>query len=126
MAEAARLVPDEEAPRLTAEEARQLHCYSCGNEDAYELLEFEEPVMVGGNIALVPIQAAVCRFCGTRLLDLPNQARLDKTRARLERGEVAGFEPVGITYHVPTTIDQGSEKKIDAQMPEAEPKRAGS
>ncbi len=101
MTGAANMVPDEQAPELTAEQARQLHCYTCGNDDAYELREIEEPVTVGQNTAIVRIHAAVCRFCGERLLDLPNRARLEEVRSRLERGEVAGFEPVGFTYRVP-------------------------
>ncbi|HEY7350019.1 MAG TPA: YgiT-type zinc finger protein [Ktedonobacterales bacterium] len=101
MAGAANMVPDEQAPELTAEQARLLHCYACGNDDAYELREIEEPVTVGQNTAIVRIHAAVCRFCGERLLDLPNRARLEEVRSRLERGEVAGFEPVGLTYRVP-------------------------
>ncbi len=95
------MIPDEQAPELTAEQARHLHCYTCGNNDAYELREIDEPVTVGQNTAIVRIHAAVCRFCGERLLDLPNRARLEEVRARLERGEVAGFEPVGLTYRVP-------------------------
>ena len=104
MAGAPNIVPDDQAPRLTAEQAQHLHCYTCGNDDAYELRELEEPVTVGGNTALVRIHVANCRFCGERLLDLPNQAHLEEVRARLERGEVTGFEPVGLTYRVPSSI----------------------
>jgi YgiT-type zinc finger domain-containing protein len=95
------MIPDEQAPELTAEQARHLHCYICGNDDAYELREIDEPVTVGQNTAIVRIHAAVCRFCGERVFDLPNRARLEEVRSRLERGEVAGFEPVGLTYRVP-------------------------
>lgn len=98
MTEHTDMVPDEQAPALTAEQARQLHCYTCGNDNAYELRELDEPVAVGDNTVLVHIRAAICRFCGERLLDLPNQARLDQARSRLERGELTGFEPVGVTY----------------------------
>jgi YgiT-type zinc finger domain-containing protein len=95
------LVPDEQAPELTAEQAEHLHCYRCGNDDAYELHTIEEPVTVGQNTAIVRVTAAICRFCGERLYDLPNRARLEAVRTRLERGEVTGFEAVGITYRVP-------------------------
>lgn len=95
------LVPDDLAPELTAEQASQLHCFICGNDDAYELREVEESVTVGGNTAPVRIKAAVCRFCGGRVYDLPNRARLERIRQQVGSGEVAGFEPVGVTYRVP-------------------------
>jgi YgiT-type zinc finger domain-containing protein len=95
------MVPDDLAPELTAEQASQLHCVVCGNDDAYELREVEESVTVAGNTALVRIHAAVCRFCGERVYDLPNRARLEQVRQQLGSGEVADFEPVGVTYRVP-------------------------
>ncbi len=95
------MTPDEQAPQLTAEQAKHLHCYICGNDDAYELRELEEPVTIGSNTALVCIHAAVCRYCGERVLDLPNRARLEQVRNQLAHGDVSDFEPVGVTYRVP-------------------------
>lgn len=96
-----QMVPDGQAPELTEDLVRHLHCFTCGHDDAYELREVDEPVTAGRNTAIVRIKVGVCRFCGERLLDLPTRARLEEVRDRLERGEVAGFEPVGVTYRVP-------------------------
>jgi YgiT-type zinc finger domain-containing protein len=95
------MVPDEQAPRLTDEQARHLHCYICGNDDAYELRDLDEPITVGPNTALVRIRAAVCRYCGEHVFDLPTRARLERVRDHLARGDVSDFEPVGLTYRVP-------------------------
>jgi hypothetical protein len=95
------IIPDEHAPPMTEELAKHLHCYICGNDDAYELREIEEPVIVGQNTAFVPVHAAVCRFCGEHVYDLPNRARLEHVRNQLARGDVAGFKSVGATYRVP-------------------------
>lgn len=101
MADQQDIVSDELAPTLTQEEASQLHCYTCGNDNAYELQDLDEPITVGANTAIVHIRAAVCRFCGERVYDLPTSARLDQVRQRLSARDVAGFEPVGVTYRVP-------------------------
>lgn len=93
-------VADADAPVLTAEQASHLHCYVCGNDNAYELHEVEESVTVGGNTALVQVTAALCRFCGERVYDLPTRARIEAVRERLDSGDVAGFEAVGVTYRV--------------------------
>src|SRR5437868_313120 len=70
MPESQNVVPDERAPLPAEEQAAQLHCHICGNENAYELREIEEPITVGQNTALVRVRAAVCRFCGERVYDL--------------------------------------------------------
>lgn len=101
MADQQPIVPDEQALELTAEQAAQLHCYVCGNDDAYELRDLDEPITVGQNTAIVRIRAAVCRYCGERVMDLPTRARMEQVRERLARSDVDGFEPVGVTYRVP-------------------------
>ena len=101
MADQQFIVPDEQAPRLTQEEASQLHCHVCGNDDAYELREVDEPITVGANTAIVRVTAALCRFCGERIFDLPTHARLEQVRQRLSARDIEGFEPVGVTYRVP-------------------------
>ena len=91
-------VPDEQALEMTETQASMLHCFTCGNDNAYQLREIEEPITVGPNTVLVKVRAAFCRFCNERVMDAPNNARLEQARTKLERGDVADFEPVGVTY----------------------------
>lgn len=93
-----QFIPDDQAPEMSAEMAAHLHCFICGNDDAYALRVTQESLTDGKNTVLVTIKAAFCRFCGERVMDLCNNHRLDVARAQLARGEFDDFTPVGTTY----------------------------
>ena len=93
-------VPDDQSPELTEDMAQHLHCFRCGNDNAYELQSIEESISIGPNTVIVRVKAAFCMYCGERVMDLHNNYRLNEARTKLARGDVNAFKSVGVTYQV--------------------------
>lgn len=73
-------------------------CPACGGE----LVEKEvEKILRGGNhTAVLSVHAEVCLHCGERLYAPEVVTRFEEIRSKLEREEVAGFQPVGRAFQV--------------------------
>jgi len=73
-------------------------CPVCGGE----LIEKEvEKLLKGGmHTAVVKVRAEVCLRCGERLYDAETVRRFEQIRRKLERQEVADFEPMGRAFRV--------------------------
>lgn len=73
-------------------------CPVCGGE----LVEKEvEKLLRGGlHTAVLRVQAEVCLHCGERLYSQETVRRFEEIRAKLERQETAGFEPLGQSFQV--------------------------
>jgi len=73
-------------------------CPVCGGEmvdrDAEKLLRG------GAHTAVVTVHAAVCLRCGERLYSKDTISRFEQIRAKLARGEVADFQPLGQSFQV--------------------------
>lgn len=88
------------ASERTEDDVRGSICPQCFSHDSFHVEEVEEPVHAGTNTALVRVRASVCQVCGYRLVDVSNMRKLEQVEERLERGDVTGMKPVGITYRV--------------------------
>ncbi|RME39006.1 MAG: YgiT-type zinc finger protein [Thermoflexia bacterium] len=73
-------------------------CPICGGE----LMEKEvEKLLKGGvHTAVVKVRAEVCLRCGERLYDAETVRRFEQIREKLERQDVAGFQPIGQAFQV--------------------------
>ncbi len=73
-------------------------CPVCGGE----LIEKEvEKILRGGvNTAIIKVKAEVCLHCGERLYSQETVKRFDEIRKKLERKEVANFQPIGQSFQV--------------------------
>lgn len=73
-------------------------CPVCGGE----LVEKEvEKLLKGGmHTAVLRVQAEVCLQCGERLYAAEIIRRFEQIRQKLERQEVAEFQPLGQTFQV--------------------------
>lgn len=73
-------------------------CPICGGE----LIEKEvEKLLRGGdNTAAVKVRAEVCLHCGERLYSPETIKRFERIRFKLERREVAEFQPLGQSFQV--------------------------
>ena len=75
------------------------HCPNCGGRHLSE--KTVEKILRGGNdTATVTVPATVCLDCGERLYSLEIVEKLDEIRARLEHGDLAGFQPIGQLFRV--------------------------
>jgi YgiT-type zinc finger domain-containing protein len=74
------------------------NCPVCGGE----LVEKEvEKLLKGGvHTAVVKVQSEVCLHCGERLYSAETVQRFEQIRQKLERQDVAEFQPLGQTYQV--------------------------
>jgi YgiT-type zinc finger domain-containing protein len=74
-------------------------CPICGGE----LVEKEvEKLLKGGvHTAILKVRAEVCLHCGERLYSQETVKRFEEIRRKLERKEVASFQPVGQSFEVP-------------------------
>ena len=73
-------------------------CPVCGGELMEE--EVEKLLRGGVHTASVRVKAEVCLRCGERLYALETVERFEQIRAKLEKQDVAGFEAMGLSYHV--------------------------
>jgi YgiT-type zinc finger domain-containing protein len=73
-------------------------CPVCGGE----LVEKEVEKLLRGGVhtAVLRVNAEVCLRCGERLYALETVRRFEQIRAKLERQEVAEFEPLGRSFQV--------------------------
>ncbi len=74
-------------------------CPVCGGE----LVEKEvEKLLKGGvHTAVIKVKADVCLYCGERLYSQETVKRFEEIRKKLERKEVANFQPIGQSFEVP-------------------------
>lgn len=73
-------------------------CPVCGGE----LVEKEVEKLLKGGIhtAVLRVRADVCLHCGERLYSAETVKRFEQVRRKLERQEVAEFQPLGQTFQV--------------------------
>ncbi|RMF90998.1 MAG: YgiT-type zinc finger protein [Nitrospinota bacterium] len=73
-------------------------CPVCGGE----LVEKEvEKLLKGGvHTAVLKVRADVCLKCGERLYAMETVKRFEQIRRKLEKQEVAEFQPIGQTFRV--------------------------
>lgn len=73
-------------------------CPVCGDE----LVEKEvEKLLKGGvHMAVLRVRAEVCLRCGERLYDTETVRRFEQIRQKLEREDVAEFQPLGQAFQV--------------------------
>ncbi len=73
-------------------------CPVCGGELVHKKVE---KVLRGGvHTAVVSVEADVCLRCGERLYSMETVRLFERIRAKLERGEVEEFQPVGQSFVV--------------------------
>ncbi|MCS6787440.1 MAG: YgiT-type zinc finger protein [Thiobacillaceae bacterium] len=77
-------------------------CPVCGGE----LMEKEvEKLLRGGrHTALLKVRAEVCLHCGERVYPVETVRRFEQIRQRLERQDLAGFQPLGQSFQVTETV----------------------
>lgn len=73
-------------------------CPVCGGELVEK--EVEKLLRGGKHTAMLKVQADVCLRCGERFYAPDVVRRFEQIRAKLERQEVGGFEPMGQSFHV--------------------------
>ncbi len=73
-------------------------CPVCGGE--LEEKEVEKLLRGGVNTAVIKVRAEVCLHCGERLYSLETVKRFEEIRRKLERKEVADFQPIGQSFQV--------------------------
>jgi YgiT-type zinc finger domain-containing protein len=73
-------------------------CPVCGGE----LVEKDVEKLLRGGIhtAVLTVRADVCLRCGERLYSLETVRRFEQIRQKLERQEVAEFQPLGQSFQV--------------------------
>ncbi len=73
-------------------------CPVCGGE----VIEKEVEKLLRGGIhtATIKVQAEVCLRCGERLYPQETVRRFEQIRAKLERKELAEFQPLGQSFQV--------------------------
>ena len=73
-------------------------CPVCGGE----LVEKDVEKLLRGGIhtAVLTVRADVCLRCGERLYSLETVRRFEQIRQKLERQEVAEFQPLGQSFEV--------------------------
>lgn len=73
-------------------------CPLCGGEMVEK--EVEKLLRGGVHTAVLKVRAEVCLRCGERLYS-PETVRLfEQVRAKLERGDLEGFKPLGRSFAV--------------------------
>lgn len=73
-------------------------CPACGSE----MIEKDvEKLLKGGvHTAVMNVRAEVCLRCGERLYSVETVKRFEQVRQKLERQDVAEFQPLGQTFQV--------------------------
>ncbi len=73
-------------------------CPVCGGE----MIEKEVEKLLRGGIhtATIKVKAEVCSHCGERLYSQETVRRFEQIRTKLERKEVAEFQPLGQSFLV--------------------------
>ncbi|VVB93777.1 Uncharacterised protein [uncultured archaeon] len=73
-------------------------CPVCGGE--LEEKEVEKILKGGVNTAIIRVRAEVCLHCGERLYSQETVRLFEEIRRKLERKEVANFQPIGQSFKV--------------------------
>jgi len=73
-------------------------CPVCGGDLVEK--EVEKLVRGGAHIAVLLVDAEVCLRCGERLYSQETVRLFEQTRAKLERQEVADFQPIWQSFRV--------------------------
>jgi YgiT-type zinc finger domain-containing protein len=73
-------------------------CPVCGGE--LEEKEVEKLLRGGVNTAIIRVRAEVCLHCGERLYSQETVRIFEEIRRKLERKEVANFQPIGQSFKV--------------------------
>ncbi len=73
-------------------------CPVCGGE--LEEKEVEKLLRGGANTAIIKVRAEVCLHCGERLYSQETVKRFEEIRRKLERKDVASFQPIGQSFEV--------------------------
>ncbi len=73
-------------------------CPVCGGE--LEEKEVEKLLRGGVNTAIIRVRAEVCLRCGERLYSKETVRLFEEIRRKLERKEVANFQPIGQSFKV--------------------------
>jgi hypothetical protein len=90
---------EQQTRELTSENVRDMACPDCMSPGGtFTVQPVEEVVRVGNNCVIVTIDAAICGQCGYTAMDIPNTRKLEDAIHQLERGEVSGWQSVGIVY----------------------------
>jgi YgiT-type zinc finger domain-containing protein len=62
--------------------------------------DVEKLLRGGAHTAVMTVRAEVCLHCGERLYSQDTVRRFEQIRAKLERQEVAEFQPLGQSFQV--------------------------
>ena len=73
-------------------------CPVCGGEVVEK--DVEKLLRGGSNIATLTVPAEVCQHCGERLYTQETIRRFEQIRTKLERQDVAEFQPLGQSFQV--------------------------
>lgn len=73
-------------------------CPVCGGEMVEK--EVEKLLRGGNNTGVVMVKAEVCLRCGERLYSESTVRMFEQVRSKLERKEVAEFQPMGQSFQV--------------------------
>jgi len=73
-------------------------CPVCGGEMVEK--EVEKLLRGGIHTAVITVRAEVCLRCGERLYSEHAIGRFEQVRTKLERQEVADFQPLGQSFQV--------------------------
>jgi len=73
-------------------------CPVCGGDLVGK--EVEKLLRGGIHTAVLKVRAEVCLHCGERLYSQETVRRFEEIRAKLERQETAGFQPLGSSFQV--------------------------
>lgn len=73
-------------------------CPVCGGE--LEEKEVEKLLKGGVNTAVIRVKTEVCLHCGERLYSHETVKRFEEIRRKLERKNVAEFQPMGQSFQV--------------------------
>ena len=73
-------------------------CLVCGGDIVEK--DVEKLLRDGIHVALVQVRAEVCLKCGERLYSTATIRRFEQIRAKLERQDVAGFQPLEQSFQV--------------------------
>ncbi|HKI04310.1 MAG TPA: YgiT-type zinc finger protein [Thermoanaerobaculia bacterium] len=73
-------------------------CPVCGGDMVEK--QVEKLLRGGAHTAVLEVWAEVCLRCGERLYTLETVRQFEQVRAKLERGEVGDFQPLGRSFKV--------------------------
>ena len=75
-------------------------CPVCGGEMVEK--EVEKLIRGGIHTAVLYVKADVCLRCGERLYSIDTIKLFERVRSKLEREEIAEFQPLGRSFQVST------------------------